>query len=483
MMAQETLLKYISRASTVLIVALILAVNAARFIGLENSPPGFHVDEIASAVTVQCLVTEGKDALGAPYPLFSDLKFGTPKPPTQLYFGMLWSKLFGFSIQSFRAMSAFGALMGIIGLFFLSRCFLGSRYALLVALSASISPWAWMFSRIAYESIVGPSFIVWGLYFCLRSDRARDFILAGIFVSAAMYSYPPMRAQVPLMLFPLFLYKCAAQKTRLMKMAPFLFSLVVVSVPLVWLTLNGTLQSRFSKIGIFSEQYFLSIGKTKTALNILSLFIHNYLSHFGFNYLFVSGDANIVHSSQIVGELSWLDAAGLFLVICLVLCRLLIKRKTGKLMNQSEKFMAFFIAVNILIGIVPSALTWEGMPHALRSIGAMPFTAMLCGYMIWKVTEEWKMAYPLIAAIAIMFSVYFLKYYFLKYPKEAYGMFATYAKDRAKQAETANDWNQFIYVHQNQNYTLMYYLLNYHRKGTCTSIREGWENFRKNRGS
>ena len=55
------------------IVILIITVNTFRFYKLEESPPGFHVDELATAVTIQCFATEGKDSLGRPLSLFNDL--------------------------------------------------------------------------------------------------------------------------------------------------------------------------------------------------------------------------------------------------------------------------------------------------------------------------------------------------------------------------------------------------------------------------
>ena len=116
---------------------LILTVNIIRFVGLDFSPPGFHVDELSSAVTIQCLATEGVDALNHPYPLFGDVSYGSPKPPTYIYPAALWTKLFGFSIASFRAISAFVVVITFVGLFslfgfYLARC---ARFGLCLPLA------------------------------------------------------------------------------------------------------------------------------------------------------------------------------------------------------------------------------------------------------------------------------------------------------------------------------------------------------------
>src|SRR5207247_1633371 len=104
-----------------LIVLIILVSNTLRFYKLGDVPDGYHVDELSASVCVQCLATEGVDAHLQPYPFFSDVNYGNPKPPTYLYPCMMWSKIFGFSEASFRAFSAFVFTITLVGIFFLGR--------------------------------------------------------------------------------------------------------------------------------------------------------------------------------------------------------------------------------------------------------------------------------------------------------------------------------------------------------------------------
>ncbi len=50
-----------------------------------------------------------------PMPCIADTGYGSPKPPTIFYFSVLWTKLFGFSIASFRAITGFITVWTIIG--------------------------------------------------------------------------------------------------------------------------------------------------------------------------------------------------------------------------------------------------------------------------------------------------------------------------------------------------------------------------------
>src|SRR6185436_14918265 len=95
---------------------LILSFNFARFIFLEQSPPGFHVDELSHAVVVQCLAEEGVDIYGHHFSLFGERGYGNPDPPTSMFFSALWTKIFGYSIGSFRAVSGFITLLTLLGL-------------------------------------------------------------------------------------------------------------------------------------------------------------------------------------------------------------------------------------------------------------------------------------------------------------------------------------------------------------------------------
>ena len=173
--------KYFLSICFIVLILINLSSIFLAYYRLDRVPYGFHVDEFSGSVDVGCLATEGVDAHNISYPVFSYLYYGTPKPLTFLYPAILWSKFFGYSVASLRALTVTVHLFGIIGLFFLARLLLGWRYALLVITVASLSPWTWGLSRVAFESLFSSTFLIWGMYFFFRTPKVFSVGLSGLF--------------------------------------------------------------------------------------------------------------------------------------------------------------------------------------------------------------------------------------------------------------------------------------------------------------
>jgi 4-amino-4-deoxy-L-arabinose transferase-like glycosyltransferase len=458
-------------------VTMIIVINGFRFFALEQVPAGFQVDEVSSAVTLKCLATEGvTPRLGKPG-LFIDLNYGSPKPPTYVYLGSIWVKVFGASIASMRIFSAVWGILAIVGMFFVAQAVGGFRLGVITALLATGSPWLWMFSRIAYESIAGLTFLVWGLFFFVRSSALRDGIFAGVLFSLAMYSYPPLRLQILLLLVPLVLYrrkKCEGCRSSLVV---FLVALVVASLPLGWGTVHGDLWGRFQQIGISSPEYLASIGKTNSLVDLSGIFIKNYLAHFDSRFLFVSGDPSFVNSTQRSGILGWAEILGLvFLLVAPLFFRNERPSPAQKTVRQALPFL-FLCLIGILTGVAPAALTNYELPHALRSIGAWPFYILSAGLGLFFIAERCKHVLPGILALAILFSVVFLKDYFGDYALRSRWMFSPIGYDMARAAKTEEDWQRVMLVHVNQDYNFQYYLMQY-AGDTCSGSRTKWRKLR-----
>lgn len=276
--------------SLICLSAISLSACALSYYRLGSVPYGFHVDEMSSSVDIGCMTTEGVDAHNVPHPLFSSLNYGTPKPPTYIYPAILWAKLFGYSVASLRAMSVTVHLLGIVGLYFLAEIFFGWRYALLTVTVASLSPWTWGVSRVAFESLFSVTFLIWGIYLFLRSSKIHFTVLSGLCFAAAIYSYPPFRLQTPLMIVSLIAYAQWKKPRALRSWVCFVLAMVLPIIPLVQKTLSGEIQSRFNAISIFSKGYLNAIHSSGSLKEIIEIFINNYLLHFRWDFLFLTGD-------------------------------------------------------------------------------------------------------------------------------------------------------------------------------------------------
>jgi MFS family permease len=461
------------KISLLAIVATIMAMGVLRFWKLDTIPDGYHVDEVSGAVTMHCFVTQGCDAELRPWPLFGSIEYGQDKPPTYIYPGIVWAKFFGATVPSYRAFGVFGLTIGLIGLFFLSRTVWSLECGLLTLLAASCSPWMWVVGRVLMESYFAPVFTVWGLYFFWRSSRWWDWALAGAMFAFAMYSYPPARMQMPLMMAALGVYewgrRAYAWRSVLSLAAGFILSLL----PLVLQYLHHyELSRRFGEISIFSKDYLHALGKAGSPWDILTIFIHNYLLHLSPGFLFLTGDPSYVHSTRHLGIFSGLDIAALIILVGFLTLAFLRPAWSANSVTKNRRWL-LFLAANFFIGIIPSALTNQELPHALRMCGSWLFMMLFTGFMWWTAAGYIRALWPA-AALAGILSASTLAYqYFVLYPKESRGMFDYWIKDTAENLKTQEDWQKFMLVLHRRNYHLRYFMV--HRLGmTCRQANDIW---------
>ena len=408
------------KACTAALVLVVLVGALLHFYRLETIPYGFHVDEMSGSVAVGCMATEGVDAHNVLHPLFANLNYGTPKPPTYLYPAIAWARLFGYSVPSLRALSVTVHLLGIAGLFVLARSLFGWRCAVLTVAVASFSPWAWVPSRVAFESLFAVTFLIWGLYVFLQPPRAWRMALAGILLAGAMYSYPPIRLQVPLMLLPLIIFSRKQHRLNWKFLAAFGIIFVILLVPLAQNTLNGQLQQRFNNISIFSHDYLKNIGGNGNWIQLTEIFCYVFAMHFDPNFLFSKGDLSYVHSTRHFGILSWMDMAALAMGLLFLVMLL---TKSGRKNNPLavHRHWVVFLVVNILIGVVPVALTNSELPNSLRIMGSWPFMCLLSGFLLWQACERWWGLWLVTLMITTLFAFAFLKFISRFIPRKARG--------------------------------------------------------------
>jgi len=435
---------------------LIIAWAVIRFVGLEQSPPGFYADEARGAAHVMCLQEWGHDAAGVSYPLFADGGEGYYSP-IHIYSAYIWTAIFGHSISAFRAMSAFVTTLTIIGLWFLANQLFGKSAALMTVLAATMSPWAFSVSRIAADDpTLFPMGMVWGIYFLIRGTKIWDAMLAGLLFSVAMYSYPPARAVIPLLFIIIFWYQGFSRQTFTL-----LFMAVVVAVTtgLPWILpiLNGDMQRRMNAVGIFSAKY-MDHHHIESIFGIIPVFLKNLLLHMSPVFLFWSGDANLRHSTQFTGELGWVDilAVGMGIIF-------LIKSRVKKPWDRR----LIFCLLGFLIGLVPAALTWERIPHALRSVGAWPFISLVSGYLLAIALERWAQFKNTLVIVSLVYSVLFFWNYFETYPKLSKNVWDTPVKEIAILAKEQNAWPEFLEITKTYPYMATRYFLMYYGGMTC----------------
>ncbi len=371
------------------LLSLIIAINLARFVGLDVSPPGFYVDEAAGAAQVICLQQTGSDFFNHPYPLFVDGFEGGFYTPIFIYGEYLWSALLGHSVAAFRSFSALATCLTILFLCLWvrgrqpTRPEDGTRLALWVALSASVMPWASLFSRIAWDPPLSALFLVMALWASGLPSGLRSRLMPGLFLALAAYSYPPMR--VIAVAFWLLL-PSRTWREKLWDLALF----VLICTPLLIHTLDSEFTARGVSLTLWSNNPENPYANADIP-GLLLGFLHQMLEHLSLPFLFLSGDGNLRHSIQSTGMLSWLDGYAWLGGIALAL---LVTARRAVWERFPPKEILFIALLGALLGLVPAALTWEATPHALRAISAWPFLALLSGYLLTSVEQQLRQQWP-----------------------------------------------------------------------------------------
>lgn len=368
----------------IILILIILFFLFTRFYKITEIPPSVYWDEASIGYNAYSIVQTGKDEWGQFLPLHFRA-FGEFKLPVYIYATALSVKLFGLNEFAVRVPSVIFSLGVVILTYLLAmRLFNSVTAALFGSFFVSVSPWFFIFSRTGYEATAGLMFYSLAVYLFFFFKKNPWFIFFSLlsFILSA-YSYNSFRLVSPLTVLILLI---AEQKNLIILKK----SLFVVAASLIVLILS---------IWPIYRLYVYDAGSVR--LQVVSSekvdLLENYFSHFSPDFL-ASGDKNLRSQQKGFGQIFPYD----FLLLPLGLVYILrLKSKYG-----------FLSLVLTLISIIPAAVTKES-PHALRSIAAVPFIAIISSLGIGK---SLKM---LFIAMALFFFLNYFNNFLSVYPLEA----------------------------------------------------------------
>jgi len=412
---------------------LVLAVLAIavffRFWNLTDVPPGLYPD----------VAINGNDAIQAlktgDFKLFYPENNGREGLFINLIAFSFW--LFGPSLWAIKIIPAIFGTLTILGLYLLTRqLFLylhqqaADKIALLAAFFTAISFWHVNFSRLGFRAIMVPFFLVWSFYFLFKLiSHLEDSLnisykkviifalLGGAFFGLGFHTYISFRV-APLILIPVCLFAfvnyarsfSAYLKHKFTYWESFIQSywrdgwfgwdlffiaILLAALPMIlYFWQHPTdFMSRTSQISVMSsanpaKEFVLSAAKT------LGQFV-------------VFGDANWRHnqpgSPQIFWPLIPLFLLGLGYSVVQIFKTANWRQKDFNALQTHFTLLFWWGAM-----LAPSIMTTEGLPHSLRSIGAIPpsyiFVA-LGGYFIIKL---FKTIIKKPAGLKIFYTLFFL---------------------------------------------------------------------------
>lgn len=422
------------KSEIVLLAGILLIAILLRFVQLGSIPDSPDSDEVAIGYNAYSLLKTGKDEYGAVFPAVFR-SFDDYKPPLYEYLTILPVWMFGLDTWVVRLPSAVFGVLGVLGVYFLVRELLELaapevrqrwRYlALLSTFFLAISPWHIQFSRVAFEANVGVTFNIWFVICFLRGLKKWIwFIPAMVCAVLAMYAYHSERVFIPLLgAFLLILFRKQVFVFRWRLAAPLLLG-VLISIPLIvsysrpqdWARLINT--SSISDKTALLARTAVKLSQDKALGNKIGRVFDNskivyvqtilrgYLSHFSFEWLFLTGDNNRHHAPDMgllyLADLPFLLAGMYFLI-----------RKGGG--------MAGLLFFWFLIAPVAAAPTNQ-LPHAVRTMVFLPtfqiFTAIgiLEALALIKARKP-VLVKPLLAGLIFFYALnvsYYLYSYFVR---------------------------------------------------------------------
>ena len=317
--------------------------------------------------------------------------------------------IFDLNIFSTRLLSAIIGSLTVLSVYLLAQKMFNKNIALIAAIFVSFSPWGFHFSRVAYRGILVPLFVTLGLYFFYKAFEYKKYlIISSLLFALSIYTYSTMRAFIPLLLMLLSVlyfkeikahFFSKAEDRKLYFFALLLF--LILALPIFFFSILGEANSRFDYISVFA---------TKSPLQ---QFLINLDKSWSFSFLFINGDANLRHSINGYGQ-----------ILVVLYPFIIFAYGINLVKNQDKKVWLLFLV--FLIGIIPSALTNEVIPHSLRAIAAFPFLEMAAAYGIFHLSSMVKWKKQFIFIFVLLFTINatsYLKSYFKVYAVQSKAWF------------------------------------------------------------
>jgi 4-amino-4-deoxy-L-arabinose transferase-like glycosyltransferase len=369
-----------------LIVLTIILAAVTRLYRLSSQPPGLYWEEVALGYDAYSILRTGKDFHGNSWPIVAFESFGDWKPAGYFYATAAVEFFLGLTPLAVRLPSALAGIgLVVVAVLIAQEIFAGHKQKVWLiggaGLIVALSPWAIQFSRAGFEANLATFFSSLGIWLLLKG-RGKHWLwlVAATSLSLSMYTYHSARIFVPLLAaaFGLIFWKSVKSSWQ-WAVGAGLLGIVLVS-PILASLGSPQVSHRFAETSAFTDvEPIIKINQLREAEGNTPLtrlihhrywyysgtFLQNLLTHFDPNYLFITGDSNLRHSTGQVGVFYLIE------VVFLVWGVVAIVRKPDR--------KTVFLLIWWLLALVPAALT-KAVPHALRTLVAIPAPQLVIAY-------------------------------------------------------------------------------------------------------
>lgn len=354
----------------IVLAAIVLLGVFFRFYQLDQLPPGLHPDEAANGQDVFRIFT------GDIRPLYAT---NGPRESLFFFFQAAFVKLLGNTVLALRMAPALMGVFAIVALYYWGKDWFGQRVGLLAAFFLAVNPWVVIISRDGFRASMTPLMVALVAYFggrAIKTKKTINFVLAGISLGLGMYTYTAFQLMVAAT-FGLLVYVILFRRQWLKGMRKQLIAGVmafaIIAAPLlVYSVTHPEAAARAGGTSVLNKE--LNKGQP---LQTLASSVSKTLLQYNFY-----GDNNPRHN---VPEQPYLNT---FVGIMFLL---------GILVSLSQIKHARYIAVLFITAamMLPAALTAEGLPHGLRSIGSASGVMLLAAIGLSYFIGRWYAIFPI----------------------------------------------------------------------------------------
>jgi 4-amino-4-deoxy-L-arabinose transferase-like glycosyltransferase len=426
--------------SYLLLVIIIIIAAFFRLYNIAELPPGLYPDEAMNGNNALEALETGNFKIFYPENNGREGLFINIQAISVAIFGNLpWA---------LRIVSALFGILTVWGVYFLTKeLFAGrSSISLLSAFLMAVSFWHINFSRIGFRAIMAPFFLTWGIYFLLKAFRQikerkspkfhiLNSIFSGIFYGLGFHSYIAYRATPLLILIIIAIYWLKnrdpeaeprrrtsslqgrqvpygagwqIRKKILLAASGCALLAVIVAAPLGLYFLKNPQD-------FFGRTTQISVFNSPAPIKDLTTNILKTAGMFNF-----SGDYNWRHNIAGAPLLFW--PTGILFLIGLFLSIRQLKIKNWRLIIP---------LIWMAVAALPTVISNEGLPHALRAILMAPPVFILAGVGgIWIIenlksqisnlknsNQKLKIFYSLLAIFYLLLIIEAYQSYFIKWGK------------------------------------------------------------------
>lgn len=363
--------KFIRQHGTWIVLGLILALGAwFRLYQLSSLPPGLHPDEAANGLDVFRIF--GGDVR----PLYAT---NGPREALFFYFQAFFVHFLGNTILALRLAPAMFGTLAILFTYLWGRDWFGKRVGLFAAFFLAINPWVVIISRDGFRASMTPLMVAGVAYFAGRAVRTRHmsaYIGTGLFLGLGLYTYTAFQLMAAItvgLLIYIAIFRRHWLKGQGKNIAAGIVTFLLVLSPLVWYT--ATHADAAARAGGTS---FLNKG-LNNGKPLETLIDSTQKTLLQYNFV---GDENPRHN--VPGEPYLNTFVGIMFVLGILISLFSLKR---------SKYFAI-LAITLAM-MLPAALTAEGLPHGLRSIGSAPGVMILAGIGLSYFLGRWYAIFPI----------------------------------------------------------------------------------------